>query len=146
MALQPNASAEASWQEERLREAPYVLHVREDERTAVLRLQGDLDIYRRGEVESQLPQPGTVDRVIIDCSAATSIDSTILSLLMRYRRSFASAGGDPVNIVVVVDPALRRIFEIAGLSRVLTIVSAPGRADAAPKSETPERAKDAEAT
>ncbi len=101
--------------------------MREDEQTATLRLEGDLDIYRRAEIESQLPEPGAVDRVIIDCSAATSIDSTILSLLMRYRRSFASAGGDPVNIVVIVGPGLRRSFEISGLTRVLTIVSAPGQ-------------------
>jgi anti-anti-sigma factor len=115
--------------------------VREDERTATIRLEGGLDIYRRDEIESLLPKPGSADRVIIDCSSATSIDSTILTLLMRYRRSFASAGGDPVNIIVVVEPSLRRIFEIAGLSRVLTIVSAPGRPSAAT-----EGAKDAEPT
>jgi anti-anti-sigma factor len=120
--------------------------VREDERTATLRLEGDLDIYRRDEIQSRLPAPGSVDRVIIDCSAATSIDSTILTMLMRYRRSFASAGGDPVNIVVIVAPSLRRIFEIAGLTRMLTIVSAPGRPTAAPESAAPENAKDTEAT
>jgi anti-anti-sigma factor len=115
--------------------------VREDERTASLRFEGDLDIYRRGEIQAALPEPGTADRVIIDCSNATSIDSTILTMLMRYRRSFASAGGDPINIIVIVDPPLRRIFEIAGLTRVLTIVSAPGRPSAAPES-----AKDREPT
>lgn len=115
--------------------------MREDERTATLRFEGGLDIYRRDEIERALPEPGTVDRVIIDCSGATSIDSTVLTLLMRYRRSFASAGGDPVNIVIVVEPSLRRIFEIAGLTRMLTIVSAPGRQSAAPES-----AKDPEPT
>lgn len=99
-----------------------------EERTARLTLQGGLDIYRRDEIQNQLPEPGSVDRVIIDCSGATSIDSTILTLLMRYRRSFAAAGGDPINIVIVVEPALRRTFDIAGLSRVLTIVSAPRHA------------------
>jgi len=124
--------------------------VQEGERTATLRFEGDLDIYRRGEIESQLPEPGTADRVIIDCSNATSIDSTVLTTLMRYRRSFASAGGDPVNIIVIVEPSLRRIFEIAGLSRVLTIVSAPGRGaapeNAAPDGAPPENAKDTEST
>ncbi len=118
--------------------------MRENERTATLRFEGGLDIYRRSEIEGALPEPGTVDRVIIDCSAATSIDSTILTTLMRYRRSFASAGGDPVNIVVVVEPSLRRIFEIAGLSRVLTIVSAPGRSNPAPEIAAPESAEDTE--
>jgi anti-anti-sigma factor len=116
------------------------LRVRE-ERTATLRLEGGLDIYRRDEIEIQLPKPGSVDRVIIDCSSATSIDSTILTMLMRYRRSFASAGGDPVNIIVIVEPSLRRIFDLAGLSRMLTNVSAPGR-----QSSVPESAKDTEPT
>lgn len=120
--------------------------MREDERTATLRLEGDLDIYRRDEIESRLPKPGTVDRVVIDCSSARSVDSTILTMLMRYRRSFASAGGDPVNIVVIVEPNLRRIFDISGLSRVLTIVSAPGGKSEAPKNEALEGAKDREPT
>ena len=118
--------------------------MREDERTATLRLEGDLDIYRRDEIENALPKPGSCDRVVIDCSSATSIDSTVLSTLMRYRRSFASAGGDPVNIIVIVEPSLRRIFDIAGLSRVLTIVSAPGRPNAAPEKAEPENVKDSE--
>jgi anti-anti-sigma factor len=99
-----------------------------EERTAQITLEGSLDIYRRDEITALLPVPGSVDRVVIDCSSATSVDSTILTVLMRYRRRFASAGGDPVNIIIIVNPNLRRVFEIAGLTRVLTIVSAPSRA------------------
>ena len=120
-----------------------------EERTAHLRLEGGLDIYRRDEIAAQLPDPGSVDRVVIDCSAATSIDSTILTLLMRYRRSFASAGGDPVNIIVIVEPSLRRTFDISGLSRVLTIVSAPARTKAQEDERSEQREdsrKDAEPT
>lgn len=107
-----------------------------DERTAQITLEGSLDIYRRDEITALLPAPGSADRVVIDCSSATSIDSTILTALMRYRRRFASAGADPVNIIIVVNPNLRRVFEIAGLTRVLTIVSAPSRAkDAEPTKE-----------
>ena len=117
---------------------------RGEERTAQIRLEGGLDIYRREEIAALLPEPGSVDRVVLDCTAATSIDSTILTLLMRYRRNFASAGGDPVNIIIIVEPALRRTFDIAGLSRVLTIVSAPRRVQA--KEHAKEQAKDAEPT
>ncbi len=141
MALGQNGSRESKQARGDQKLLALRFRVPEEERTATVRLEGGLDIYRRGEIISRLPEPGTVDRVIIDCTNATSIDSTILSALMRYRRSFASAGGDPVNIVVVVEPSLRRIFEIAGLSRVLTIVSAPGRPTAAP-----ENVKDPEPT
>lgn len=120
-----------------------------EERTAHLKLEGGLDIYRREQIAALLPDPASVDRVVIDCSDATSIDSTILTLLMRYRRSFAAAGGDAVNIIVIVKPALRRTFDIAGLSRVLTIVSAPARTK--PQEEEPsvrreDSQKDAEPT
>jgi hypothetical protein len=49
---------------------------------------------------------------------------------MRYRRAFIEAGNDAHNIVVVVPPNLRRIFEITGLVTLLTIVTAEPLAEA----------------
>ncbi len=92
---------------------------------AVVQLTGSLDISRRSDVAASLPAPGSVHRVVIDCSQADFVDSTIMSVLMRYRRSFVDAGGDPFEIVIIVSPNLRRIFDIAGLSSLVTIVSAP---------------------
>lgn len=82
-------------------------------------------MYSKERVESLLPEPETVDRVIVDCSKVTVIDSSVITALMRYRRRFQDAGKDPVDIIIVVNPSVRRIFEITGLNRVLTIVSAP---------------------
>lgn len=96
-----------------------------EERTARIQLSGTLDISRRDEIAALLPDPTAADRVVIDCAAADSIDSTIVMVFMRYRRNFMAAGGDPVNIVIVVQPAVRRVLEIAGLTRSMTIVSAP---------------------
>jgi anti-anti-sigma regulatory factor len=86
-------------------------------------------LYRREEIESALPPPGNVDRVVIDMREATIIDSTIIAVLMRFRRSFIDAGGEAHEIVLVVPAELRRIFEITGLTKTLTVVTAQPNAD-----------------
>jgi anti-anti-sigma factor len=100
------------------------VEVQDNDRTGRVTFSGDLDVYRRSEVEGALPAPGTVDHLVIDMRGARALDSTIIAVIMRYRRKFVELGGDPHNIVIVVPPPLRRIFEITGLVSLLTIVSA----------------------
>jgi anti-anti-sigma factor len=96
----------------------------ETERAAKVELSGDLDVYRRAEIEAALPPPESIDRLAIDMRGATLVDSAIIAVIMRYRRAFIDAGGDPHNITIVVPPNLRRIFEITGLVTLLTVVTA----------------------
>lgn len=96
----------------------------EDERTERITLSGNLDVYSKQHVESLLPDPGQCERLIIDCSRVAIFESAILTVLMRYRRRFEEAGRDPFDIVVIVTPSVRRIFDITGLSRALTVVTA----------------------
>lgn len=96
-----------------------------NERTAQVVLEGDLDVFSRERVESQLPDPTTAERVVIDCSAVGSIDSSVIAVFMRYRRRFAEGGGDPLNIVVIASEPVRRLFEITGLVKVLTVINPP---------------------
>ena len=96
------------------------------EQTRVLTFRGHLDIYARKEVEAQLPEPLTCERVVIDCSQAESIDSSVITVLLRYRRRFEAAGRDPLNIVIVAHPNIRRIFEVTGVCRLLTVIAANG--------------------
>jgi anti-anti-sigma factor len=96
-----------------------------NERSISVVLTGDLDISRRQEIESQLPDVNSADRVVIDCSAATSIDSSILTVLMRYRRRFQQSGKDPLDMIVIASAGIRRMFEVAGLSKLVTVISAP---------------------
>lgn len=81
-------------------------------------------MYRRDEIAAALPPPASIDRLIIDLREVSILDSTVLSQFMRYRRAFMETGKDPHEIVVVVKPQLRRIFEITGLIKSLTVVSA----------------------
>ena len=96
----------------------------QNERAATVAFSGDLDVYRRDEIASALPHPGSIDRVVIDMREAAILDSSIVAVLMRYRRQFIEAGGNPLNIVVVVPQTLRRIFEITGLVSLMTVVTA----------------------
>lgn len=95
-----------------------------EQKTVRISFAGDLDVYRRDEIASALPPAQDIDRLIIDLRETAIIDSTILSLFMRYRRAFIEAGNDPHEIVIIVKPQLRRIFEITGLLKTLTVVSA----------------------
>lgn len=104
----------------------------DQEQTARLSFAGDLDVYRRAEVAEAFPPPQSISRLVVDMRNATLIDSSIIAVLMRYRRSFIEAGGNGHDIVLVVPPQLRRIFEITGLVSLLTIVSATPE-DAPPK-------------
>ena len=96
-----------------------------DERTAQVLLKGDLDVFSRETVASALPDPESVDRVVIDCSAVTSIDSSVIATFMRYRREFAETGRDPLNIVVIASVPVRRLFEITGLVKAITVIRTP---------------------
>lgn len=97
----------------------------DDSNAVRIELSGDLDLYRRDEVASAFPPPETIERLIVDMRNATLIDSSIIAVLMRYRRTFMDAGGDGHDIIVVVPAVFRRIFEITGLVKLLTVVTAP---------------------
>jgi anti-sigma B factor antagonist len=56
--------------------------------------------------------------VIVDLGATTFIDSTFLGVLLGGMRSLRERGGE---IGVVCPDSIRKIFEITGLDRVLTI-------------------------
>jgi anti-anti-sigma factor len=101
-----------------------------NERAAKIDLSGDLDVYRRDEIAAVLPPPESIDHLVIDMRAAAMVDSSVIALLMRYRRSFMEAGHNPHEIVLVVPPNLRRIFEITGLVSLLTVVTSEPFAEA----------------
>lgn len=96
-----------------------------DDRTVRIVFEGVLDIHRAESVESALPKPDDVDRVVIDCTAVRSIESTVITVFLRYRRAFIEAGRDPLNIVFIASEPVRRIFDVAGVTKVMTVISPP---------------------
>ena len=89
---------------------------------AEVTLAGDLDLSQWAEVAADLPAPDEFSRVVIDCSTVTSMDSPVVSVLLRYRRAFVAAGNDPLNIVILASPQVQRLFDISGVAKLVTVI------------------------
>jgi anti-sigma B factor antagonist len=87
-------------------------------------LTGEFDMYTAPEFRHDLHAciEHGASEVIVDLSASTFIDSTILGVLLGGMRSLRERGGE---ISVACPDSIRKIFEITGLDRVLTITEAP---------------------
>jgi anti-anti-sigma regulatory factor len=95
--------------------------------THVVRLHGDLSLADQKRIWSLLPPPETIGRLVLDCSDASSLDSTIIVLIMRYRRRFMMAGRNPLDIVAIVPPRIERVFVLTGLTRAITVMPSEHR-------------------
>lgn len=84
---------------------------------------GEFDMYTAPEFRHDLHS--CIDKgaqeVIVDLTGATFIDSTFLGALLGGMRSLRERDGD---LAVVCPDSIRKIFEITGLDRVLTIADA----------------------
>lgn len=91
----------------------------------VVALAGEVDMYTAPTVDRELEGAVAAGArtVIVDLSAATFIDSTFLGVLLRWLGRLRESGGELG--VVCADPSLRKVFEITGLDRLLTIRERP---------------------
>ena len=93
------------------------------ERPLVITLHGDLGLGDRDRIAGLFPNPDTTERLVIDCSDVGSMDSSILALIMTYRRRVQIAGLDPLTtIVAIAPPRLHRLFELTGITRAITVL------------------------
>lgn len=97
----------------------------QNQRGARVSFTGDLDVYRRDEFAAALPDPAEIDQLVLDLREVTFIESAVIAMILRFRRSFVEGGGDPREIVVIAPPQLRPIFDITGLTRSMTVITAP---------------------
>jgi len=87
---------------------------------AVVVVAGDIDLRARHALVEALAQaPTDGQRLAIDLSQTTFIDSTALKVLLDVWRSRTEAGMDVV--IREPSPTVLRTFEIAGLAEVLPI-------------------------
>ena len=94
-----------------------------DSNTYRIVLTGEFDMHTSPKFKHDLHtciEQGA-DDVILDLSEASFIDSTFLGILLGGRKRLRERGGE---IRVVCPDSLRRIFEVTGLDRVLTIEEA----------------------
>jgi anti-sigma B factor antagonist len=89
------------------------------ERT-IVRVDGELDLGTAPKLADELELPTTSGkRVVLDLSGCEFIDSSGLRTLLSARAAAAEGGGS--FALVVSDPNLLRVFEVASLDQVLEI-------------------------
>jgi anti-sigma B factor antagonist len=88
--------------------------------TAVVALQGELDLYNAQLVRTALEQAtgDGVERVVVDLALVTFVDSTAMGVLIEGRSRLKDRGE-----FVLAAPGLetRRALEVSGLDRHFTI-------------------------
>ncbi len=97
------------------------------EELTVATFEGALGIYERPLFEKALPPANYAGRIVLDFARVTSIDSTILAALMLYRQRRIIAGGNPLEVIAIVNPRLHRLFEITGIVRAITVLPLEAR-------------------
>lgn len=89
--------------------------------TYVVSVTGELDLYSTPQLHSELTslQPRQVRSVIVDLTECEFIDSTALGVLVKTNKWLST---ENVRFsLITTDRNIRRIFEITGFDRMLTI-------------------------
>ena len=93
----------------------------ETEGTAVLAVQGEVDVSTAPELRERLLALAEAGRTVavVDLSDVSFVDSTALGVLVSGVKRLRSAGGD--LRLVVTQPRISKVFEITGLNDVFRI-------------------------
>jgi anti-sigma B factor antagonist len=102
---------------------PIVLDLSPGDVTVVV-VEGEHDIYTaptlRERLEEALAREGGI---VVDLTAATFVDSSVLGALLDARRRALEAGrGFVVSVGETVEPGVERILDITGLVPVLPVL------------------------
>jgi anti-sigma B factor antagonist len=92
------------------------------EDTHVVTVTGEIDLFTAPEFKTRMSRPieDGVQRLIIDLSATTFIDSSSLGVLIGAHRRLKQRNG---SLIVVCDnDAIVKTFKITGLDGVFTLV------------------------
>ena len=91
----------------------------------VVVVEGEHDIYTAPTLRERLEDAlGRGGGVVVDLTAATFVDSSILGALLDARRRAQDQGqGFVVSVGAEVEPGVQRILDITGLVPVLPVVN-----------------------
>ena len=99
-----------------------------DKDVAVVALAGEHDLSTAPELRSQLHAALAEGGLVIDLSACTFLDSSILGVLLGSLRRAREEERGFALVLGKGEPAVRRIFEVTGLTSVFPICDARGPA------------------
>jgi anti-anti-sigma factor len=88
---------------------------------SVVSVGGEIDLSTGPELEATLLAAAReASHLVVDLTRCTFLSSTGLRALLRARRALAD---DPSDVIVVVpDPYIRKVFEIAGVESMFVLV------------------------
>ncbi len=86
----------------------------------VVTLEGDLDKLTSDAARAELGRAVGVDRLLVDLSSVTFLDSAGLHVLFRLARGVMKSGGR-LGVVVPAASPLRRVVEITNLESVALV-------------------------
>jgi len=114
---------------------PIVLDETDDDVIVVV-VEGEHDIYTAPTLRDRLTEAlGRGGGVVVDLTAATFVDSSVLGALLDARRRALDAGqGYVVCVGAQVEPGVQRILDVTGLVPVLPVVGGLDEAIAAARS------------
>ncbi len=97
------------------------LRIQKIEGTTVLEVGGEVELANAPQLRSELLGIGDVEhpRIVVDLSQVTFIDSTGIGVLVGAIKRVRERQGELA--LVCPQPRVRRIFEITGLLRALSI-------------------------
>lgn len=90
-----------------------------DEASTLVRVSGEVDMATSSELESALEKTEPGERVVVDLTACTFLDSSAIRALLTGAARLEAGGGSVA--LVAPDPRIRRVLEIAGLDERLPI-------------------------
>ncbi len=93
-----------------------------DDETHVVAVTGEIDLFTAPEFKQRMNQPidDGIERLVIDLSGTTFIDSSSLGVLIGAHRRLKQRNG---SLVVVCDnDVIVKTFKITGLDGVFTLV------------------------
>ena len=97
------------------------MDVEDSNGVAVVVVAGELDLYTAPELRERLARvdEGGAERVVLDLSEVTLVDSMALGVLLGAKKRLATHAG-AIDLVVSKSD-IRRIFEITMLDRIFTL-------------------------
>jgi anti-sigma B factor antagonist len=97
----------------------HTISLANESQAAVVVASGELDAYAEDDLVGIFRETGREERLVVDLTAVSFLDSTVLGILVRAIRDVDGRGGK-VRVVLPGGTA-RRIFEITTLDRVLPV-------------------------
>lgn len=89
----------------------------------LLRVSGEHDLYTAPDLRAGLKEALSAGSVVVDMSAATFVDSSILGALLSARaRALEDGRGFAVSLTDDASRTVRQVFEITGLISAMPVL------------------------